>query len=94
MGMLHNCFELTISLTSKTCISRYEIIELLQVRHVKAYSTGVQPLPKERGKIIRIATARQGRPVYDKERKNTFTYRWFIFDWGALLCGGRLYWGV
>ena len=21
-------------------------------------------------------------------------YRWFIFDWGALLRSGRLYWGV
>ena len=72
--MLHTCFKLRISLTSKTCISRYEIIELLQVRHVKAYSTGVQPLPKQRGMMIRIASPQQeGRPVYDKERKNTFT---------------------
>ena len=21
-------------------------------------------------------------------------YRWFIFDWGAIFCAGRLYWGV
>ena len=27
-------------------------------------------------------------------RAGRAAYRWFIFDWGAIFCAGRLYWGV